>query len=91
VLELTLEHICDSLEAAVRVIGEATILIDIKLVEHEERIVATELWASDGSTDTSTDTFGLFLREDGLCDGSGERSSRAGGHIGGYSRCCELW
>src|SRR5690349_14674364 len=72
VLELTLEHVGHSFESAVRVIREATVLVDRELVEHEERVVVTEFGASDGSTDTGTDSLGLFLREDGLSDRSGE-------------------
>jgi hypothetical protein len=64
VLELSLEHVCHSLEATVRVVGEATVLVDRELVEHEEGVVVAEFWASDGPTDTSTDTLGLFLGED---------------------------
>ena len=70
VLELALEHIDYSFEPTMRVIGKAAVLVDVELVEHEERIVVSEFRMTYGSTNSGTFPLGLFSGEDGLSEGS---------------------
>lgn len=85
VLELSLKHVRDGLEAAVWVIGETAILVDIELVEHEERVMVAEFRAANASPDTGTNTLGLFTRENSLGDGSG-----LFGCCGSHDCCCDV-
>lgn len=54
------------------VIREAFVLFDQELVKHEEGVVVTEFGTSKGSTDTGTDSCGLFSGVEWLCDGVGK-------------------
>ncbi|CAO3571187.1 unnamed protein product [Mortierella alpina] len=71
VFELSLEHVGDGLEPAVRVVRKSSCSVDTELVQHQERVVVSELGATDGSADECTDSLALLDRENGFSNGSG--------------------
>jgi hypothetical protein len=53
-----------------RMIRKSAILVDIELIKHQEGVVVSKFRSTNRSTNSSANTFGLFLGKDSLDYGS---------------------